>query len=458
MLKNAAWYNYLDALETALLQAQEEGKDVSGIEEEVKAVKITESYTYEQDQIVGKWLDRIDALPVMEGYAYDEPSDLEGIHRLQSPEMIVKRTCASAGLCDGLGTPEKEKLYDKMYGAWIGRVAGCDLGKPVENWTMENIRTIAEAGNNYPMTDYIEDRVELGENFPVSEEARERAWFKRKLTGFAPEDDDTNYTALALKLVEIYGRDFTSLDMAEMWLSHLPVLHVCTAELAGYRNILNHILPPASGAYRNPYKEWIGAQIRGDYFGYINPGNPIAAADMAYRDACMTHIKNGIYGEMMIAGMIAQAAVTMDMDEVINAGLAVIPHTSRLYEEITNVVAWARDGVDYWEAVERVRTKYPQQYRHYAVHTISNAMLVVIALLYGEKDFTKTISYAVVPGYDTDCNGATAGSIIGIMLGARQIDKKWYECFDDTLLTGISEYNKVKITEMAEKTVGHIVM
>jgi len=79
-----------------------------------------------------------------------------------------------------------------------------------------------------------------------------------------PEDDDTNYTLLALKLVEQYGRDFTPDDVAESWLMNLPLLHVCTAERVAYINLAQSLYPPQSASYRNPYREWIGAQIRGD--------------------------------------------------------------------------------------------------------------------------------------------------------------------------------------------------
>ena len=439
MLREQMWYNYSDALETALLQAEDEGKDTGRIRGEVEALHLSASFTYEEDQAVGRMLERMEALPVKADYPYDEPSDLLGIHALQTPEKIRK------------GALKKESLDGKIHGAWLGRVCGCILGKPVENWTHQAIRALAEAGKNYPMTDYIDRNAAVSSDMGYGS-ALEEGWFQDRLDGAAPADDDTSYTVLALKILETYGREFTSLDVAEAWLMNLSALNVCTAELAGYRNLLNHVLPPASASFRNPYKEWVGAQIRSDFYGYINPGDPLAAADMAYRDACMTHTRNGIYGAMMAAAMIAQAAVAEGPEEIVMAGLAVIPHTSRLYEEISSVLSWYRMGTGYWEAVERVFSKYPQQVMHHAVHTISNGMLVVIALLYGEGDFTKTIANVVMPGYDTDSNGATAGSVAGMLVGEEGIDPKWCERFQDTLCTNISGDQEVRISGLAERT------
>ena len=80
------------------------------------------------------------------------------------------------------------------------------------------------------------------------------------------EDDDTNYTVIGLKMMEIYGKEFTSDHVASVWMDSLPIVHVSTAERVAYRNIVNLIEPPRSGWWKNPYREWIGAQIRGDIF------------------------------------------------------------------------------------------------------------------------------------------------------------------------------------------------
>ena len=159
-----------------------------------------------------------------------------------------------------------------------------------------------------------------------------------------PEDDDTNYTLIALKLVEQYGRDFTPDDAAENWLMNLPLLHLCTAERVAYINLAQSVFPPKSALYRNPYREWIGAQIRGDLFGYICPGDMETAAEMAWRDASISHVKNGIYGEMWIASMLAKAAVNDDMPTIIRSGMKQIPKKSRLYEELAEILSRFESG------------------------------------------------------------------------------------------------------------------
>ena len=104
------------------------------------------------------------------------------------------------------------------------------------------------------------------------------------------------------ELIRKYGRDFTPYDVSRMWLDSQPKNAYCTAERVAFINFVKGFTPPASAVHKNPYREWIGAQIRADYFGYINPGRPEAAAEMAWRDACVSHVKNGIYGGGGAAG------------------------------------------------------------------------------------------------------------------------------------------------------------
>ena len=222
---------------------------------------------------------------------------------------------------------------------------------------------------------------------------------------------------------------------------YLPYRFVCTAETQAYRNAVMRCDSDCATSYganapevdwhwiatnQNPYREWIGARIRADSFGYAAPGNMELAADFAWRDARMSHIKNGIYGEMFCAAMIAAAFVYDDPMQIIEAGLAEIPATSRLYAEMRQTIDICRkhhcDPAQFQAVLDDI---YALLGHYSCVHTNNNAALVVAALLLGGHDLANVITIAVMGGWDTDCNGATAGSIAGAMIGAKKLPKKW---------------------------------
>lgn len=137
-----------------------------------------------------------------------------------------------------------------------------------------------------------------------------------------PVDDDTNYTVTGLSILKTYGTEFTPEDVGRYWLSNIPLLSTCTAEGVAYRNMTCGINQPKSAVYLNHYREWIGAQIRADFFGYAGSGNPELSAEFAWRDACISHVKNGIYGEMWVSAMLASAPFLDDPVEVIKSRFA----------------------------------------------------------------------------------------------------------------------------------------
>ena len=109
-------------------------------------------------------------------------------------------------------------------------------------------------------------------------------------------------------------------------------------------------------------------------------------------------------------------------------------------------------GLDFMEAVNRIHEQYPQNHLHNAVHTIPNAMIVAASLLWGEGDYTRTLGYSVMAAMDTDCNGATVGSIVGMMTGARAIPAHFTDPICDTLCTDIVGNARVSISDMAART------
>jgi hypothetical protein len=153
------------------------------------------------------------------------------------------------------------------------------LGKPVEKVPREGIRAILQSIGEYPLTDYFTAEgvpPEVSQRYPWNRASRPTSL--RENIVCMPEDDDLNYLMLNLSVVENFGPYCTTEHIAQVWLASMPVLTVFTAERVAYLNLLNYLPPPWTAIHHNPYREWIGAQIRADLWGYINPGNPVAAA------------------------------------------------------------------------------------------------------------------------------------------------------------------------------------
>ncbi len=442
MLREQKWIKYANALGIDWKESWEEGRDVEYLKEICSAVAEA-ARSHDVEDIASVIGQRLRSAAIRPDYPYYEPDDLSSILAAR-PKNAPKLPAFKA-----------ERYREQLEGAWIGRIAGCLLGKPTEGLKRAHIDAITQHSGDKPLSRYI-SRSSLPENF-AKNSGLDPNWVEKRcwidcIEGAAPVDDDTNYTVFTLKLIETYGKNFTPDDVLEGWMAWIPMLSTCTAERVAYRNAATGMLPPETALYQNPYRERIGAQIRGDFFGYICPGNPELAAEYAWRDASISHVRNGIYGEMMIAAMIAAAAVTDDEMLIIDAGLAQIPEKSRLRRDIDALLGWYREGRSVTRVMDNIHTLYNEYDAHEWCHTISNAMIVVMALLYCEKDLGKAICLAVEAAFDTDCNGATIGSIVGIFLGKNKIDPYWYETFNSRLFTTIIGYTDVTIQELVDKT------
>lgn len=337
-------------------------------------------------------------------------------------------------------------LGDAIAGAWLGRCAGCQLGKPVEGWPHWAIRRYLEPEYAFPPDDYIPLIPDHGVGIPLHGSAGEAS--RGNFSSMA-RDDDIDYMIFALATLERHGFGFAAADVAEAWLAGIPANMTYTAERVAYRNLLLGITPPGSATVRNPFREWIGAQIRTDVYGYACAGDPAAAADLAYRDAIVSHTKNGIYGALFAAAANAGAFVTADPLQALLAGMDQIPAQSRLQRELERVIQSRERGLDWEQALAEVMSTCGH---YHGVHTINNACFVAIGLLWGECDLQKTIALAVACGLDTDCNGATAGSIVGAILGARALPQAWIEPLGDRVGSMVAGFDGSRISDLAERT------
>lgn len=361
-----------------------------------------------------------------------EPDCLNEIRKL--------RTDGPRKLWDNL----PDNIYDKMAGAVIGRFAGCILGVPVEGNSIENMEKLAvDTGTPFPPTEYWHsvnniDGVQYG--------TTKRSMYTKNGMDGVGVDDDITYTLLGLLITEKYGHDFTTADVGQTWIDILPV--ACTAEDVALRNLKKGISAYDAADIDNPFCQWIGADIRSDPWAYACAGNPEKAAELAYNDAYLSHRRNGIYGEMFFSAVEAAAFAVDTAEEAIRIGLTEIPKECTLYDDIIWALDKAPEVTNYMEARKAVDERFAGMH---SVHTNNNACLVVFGLMMGGDDFTKVISEVVAMGLDNDCTGATAGSIMGALVGLKNINAKWYEKFNNKVFTYITGYPEFAIDDVINR-------
>jgi hypothetical protein len=448
-----AGWDTLDALlREEIKQRSEEGCDVSGFAEAAAAAGSDAGQ-------LNALYDALMAVQPRPDFPYVEPNDLMGIRaeRPAGPPIAALQDDADA--------------MDRFLGAWLGRSAGCALGKPLEagdfmaggrgNPGWKNVQLWFEGADAWPIAGYTPEH-SRAETDPGIRIGRGSLPCTREHIRYMQTDDDIRYTVLGLIMTEERGLDFDTWDVGKLWHNRLTYGQVCTAETQAYLNFSQATAHmdrqrPADWAarlawvplHRNPYREWIGAQIRADGWAYAAAGNPELAAELAWRDASLSHVKNGIYGEMFAAAMIAAAFTERDPERIVLAGLAQIPQRSRLAEAIGQAVEMARAATSQVELVSRIWDAWS---RYHPVHTINNAALVAASLVYARGDFETAIATAVLGGWDTDCNGATVGSIMGAALGAAALPRQWIDPLHDTLYAEIPGFHPIAISECAART------
>jgi ADP-ribosylglycohydrolase len=382
----------------------------------------------------------LDELQTLQAPSDEEPDEWDAIAALLPSTTVLVASGPTA--------------FDRVHGAWLGRAAGCLLGKPVEKIPRKGIEEIARATGNWPIQRYFTAAglpSDVAERWPWNRRSAPTS-LQENIDGM-PEDDDLNFPILALDLLETHGADLTTDDIAQAWLAALPAARVFTAERAAYRNILDARPVPETATHHNPFREWIGALIRADVHGWAHPGDVRAAAASAWMDARLSHTRNGIYGEMWAAALCSASLVATTMDDVLDGADTVVPPASRLAAAVRLGRATGRSltsgELTTETALDRLHAEFPGM--HW-VHTLNNAALIACALQAHGTDFGAAVSLAVAGGWDTDSVGATVGSVTGGLLGAGGIDTTWTAPLRDRIATSMPGGVDRSIHELAERT------
>ena len=339
----------------------------------------------------------------------------------------------------------------RIRNAWTGRISGCQLGKAVEGLSVARGREaltayLREAGA-LPLRDYVP----LIKGTLVELTGREscRGQFLR-----SEPDDDINYTVLALMLLERHGLALSTVDVARAWLQLLPAAWTWTAERAAYRTLLERGAelfaqgtPPGfdlAECARNEYSDWIGAQIRADMYGWVCPGRPALAADLARRDGSLSHRGDGVEAAAFVAAFASAIPTARGLGEAVDVASRQVPRQSGVSE----AVSFGRSLVGVQAAVEQLHERYAGLP---PIHALNNLALVVWAVLSHEDDYSAAIGEAVAGGWDTDCNGATVGGLWG--LSGRPIPEQWTAPWQGRVAVTLAGVGELSLDDLVARTV-----
>jgi ADP-ribosylglycohydrolase len=193
----------------------------------------------------------------------------------------------------------------------------------------------------------------------------------------------------------------------------------------------------------NPYHDWIGAQIRADLYGWVCPGRPALAADLARRDAALSHRGDGIHGAVFVAAFAAAIPVAASLEAALEVALRQIPSDSGA----AAAVALGRDQAGSATGDAAIRARYEDLS---PVHTLNNLALVVWALL-GNEDFGTAVGNVVAAGLDTDCNGATVGGLWGMQ--GRPVPEAWTRPWQGRVAVGLAGFGELQLASLVDRTI-----
>jgi ADP-ribosylglycohydrolase len=305
-------------------------------------------------------------------------------------------------------TMSKEALKNKIKGGWAGQTIGVTYGAPVEfryNGTMIN---------DYHKLEWNDGLIK-----------------KSMLEGPGIYDD----LYMDITFVEVFEREGFDAPVS----SHAKAFAnagymLWHANQAARYNILNGIAAPQSGEWKNnPHADCIDYQIEADFSGLMSPGMPNTASAISDKIGHIMNYGDGWYGGVYMGAMYSLAFTNTNIETVVKEGLKTIPEQSKFYKCIADVIQWHKQYPNDWRQTWfEIQKKWTDDigcpdgvFQPYNIDATVNAAYVVLGLLYGNGDFTKTIEITTRCGQDADCNPSSAGGILGTLIGYDAIPNYW---------------------------------
>lgn len=328
-------------------------------------------------------------------------------------------------------TINRADYADRLRGMWLGEVIG--------NWTGMEAEGVVTTAPFYTDADWNVTKA-LGNPFGNYANTPNPPILGYHFYGDGwRADDDTDVEYSYFKMMTDAGNNpmLTSQQIAAGWASQNSqwlffANGVSRANLSRGVPVATAGIPAA-----NVYSHYIDAQLTTEVFGALAPGRPDVGMKLALQPTLLTSRGHATHAAQYFQNMYSLAAVVpsnlnsaQKMEWLNTEARKYIPDSSKVADIIDFVVAdfKANPDLDNWESTRnKIYTRYQQQagangfsYRFWTESSV-NIATGVMALLYGDGDYKRTIRIATLSGWDSDNSTASLGGLYGLMYGSQYI-------------------------------------
>jgi len=335
----------------------------------------------------------------------------------------------------------KEVMEDKIAGAWLGQLIGNFYGLPFENKFIE--KPVPDEIWPYGYTKIL-DRLER--------------------TGGAFSDDDTDFEYIYLMLMEKQGIEPTYAQLAEAWKYHVRD-RVWLANRAALGLMHTGLTPPVTGMKEyNPHWFQIDPQLINEIWAVTAPGMLDYSTSKSEWAARITNDSWGVEPTIFYGALYSAAFFENDIEKLIDAGYDFLPENGRFRQAIEDMKGLYKRYPDDWrKARQEMKDKYyynePEETRT-IWNSILNGSCAVLALLYGNGDFQKTLDLSCAIGFDADNQAATLCGLLGVINGTAGLPESLLHPIEGWTLPFNDSYKNItrfdmpdaKITDISKRT------
>ncbi len=327
----------------------------------------------------------------------------------------------------------KDEIFDKIKGGLVGQLLGNLNGLPHE-------------------FKYVNEPGDIKEYTPA-------------LPQGARTDDDTDLEWMYIYYMQQEDTLYLPYEsMPAYWSKHIN-FKIWAANLMARQLMEIGFEPPATGnRYINPWaKVNLAGQFTCETFALAAPAMPQIAEKLGLHYTRVVIDGEPAQGAQLFTAMIAEAFITDNTQQVLDAGIKALDQKSETYKAVQDVINWYSQFPDNWRMTrEKIKNKYHNKNGELAINNDGvNTSAIIAAYLYGKGDFIETMKLAFNMGWDSDCNAATVETILGVMYGYEWMEQQGWNIKDrywNTTRPGLPEDETItsfakRIAVLAEKTI-----